>query len=1219
MRVSTADWAYDRKSKVVVLTVYAVVTLIILWCAMAARNAMDRGLTPFFTDLTDFPAYARSGFDAADINAPPDLSEGLWRAFPRENGDTSLRIQNSGLPDIPKRRFLSPFTGETREYTILIPVETDAAKMSFLSADASRVPGISLSRIGENWEVYLNGTLLRSEMYLDEDGRILRHRALRDVFFPIDKALLREGTNILAFRIVGDPTYSSTGLYYRSPYFIEEYKAIETLHDSSLQIALCGIYFFMGLYQLMLFFGLKRSRTNLCYFVFAMLMGVYMIARNRYIYDFIPDSRIAFRVEYAALLVMMPFIGLFIGLIATRKRLRRVRRNNRIYSVFTCVLLLSIVVFPQQYADDALLLGVAGSILYMAHLTFFIVWRIFLRERRRQWRRTAERGSRRLFATECLFALVHTSLGNTLLAAFVLLCCAVFDAIDVMFLHYNYGCLRYSFFAFTAISAFNLSENFNRLLARLDVSKSALNEMNATLEAAVRARTRDLEIQARIAEAASEAAQTASKAKSEFLAHMSHEIRTPMNAILGMLELNLRKELPPDVREDTLVIRHSAANLLSIINDILDFSKIESGKFEIVPDRYSLASLINDVVSIIRIRLLEKPLCFITDINSKLPAMLLGDEARLRQILLNLLTNALKYTEEGYISLRVDGETAEDGSLLLIFEVADTGIGIKEEDIARLFGDFMRLDVTKNRSTEGTGLGLAITRSFCVAMGGEILVKSSYGEGSVFTVKIPQNTEDPQPLASVESPWTKRVLIYDNRAFCAESIARSLKSLDVWCTPVSDRATFSQAVRNGPYSHIFVSEPLLGEVLQILEAWREPRPVPVLLAEPGRVDFQAGVKVLDTPVYAMSIANLLNDREMRGFYRDSDGAGGGLYRSFTAPSARVLVVDDISTNLKVIKGLLSPYEVKTDVCLSGREAVALARTNRYDLVFMDHMMPDMDGVATTVAIRGIDPGDPYYTELPIIALTANAIVGQREIFLSSGMDDFLAKPVELQKLGVMLKKWLPGEKQVERMSAERASADDETRNFSIPGVSVENGLRNLGGSVIMYADILEAFCRDAEGRRKQIEENSDAEDLTLYMTLVHALKGAARSIGAGDFADIAAAMEANAREGKRAAIRARTGELLAAMGVLVKDIRQALARRAPAAALLGPAEDTRASDLKALRAALSDMDIKTVNELLLAYAALPSTVKNEMNLAEIEQQILMFEYDAAIEAIDALL
>lgn len=283
-------------------------------------------------------------------------------------------------------------------------------------------------------------------------------------------------------------------------------------------------------------------------------------------------------------------------------------------------------------------------------------------------------------------------------------------------------------------------------------------------------------------------------------------------------------------------------------------------------------------------------------------------------------------------------------------------------------------------------------------------------------------------------------------------------------------------------------------------------------------------------------------------------------------------------------------------------------------------MPGMDGLETAAAIRDIDENDDYYRDMPIVALTANAVVGQREIFLRGGMNDFLAKPIELQKLIAVLKKWLPKEKQMERAVFERESADAEkTKEFFIPGVSVSKGLRNLGGSVVMYTDILEDFCRDAEERIAPLAESAHADDLTLYMTYAHALKGAAGSVGADEFADFAAEMETHAKNGNRAEIEANTGGLIEELRTLIRDIRGSLSQGNAVVSGHEETESFSVSKLTELRAALSNMDIRIVNELLLECAVLPPDIKGEMNLPVIERQILMFEYDAAIAAIDALL
>ncbi|MDR0649183.1 MAG: transporter substrate-binding domain-containing protein, partial [Synergistaceae bacterium] len=491
------------------------------------------------------------------------------------------------------------------------------------------------------------------------------------------------------------------------------------------------------------------------------------------------------------------------------------------------------------------------------------------------------------------------------------------------------------------------------------------------LELTVRERTRELEIQ-------TEAAQAASEAKSSFLARMSHEIRTPMNAIIGMSELAIREYGKPEGLNFIAEIRQAGTNLLSIINDILDFSKIEAGSLQINQAPYGTASLLNDVLTIIHVRMKEKPVRLIPEIDSALPAALEGDETRVRQILLNLLSNAAKYTSEGFVKFSASGERTGDRRINLTFRVADSGIGIKPEDVGKLFGDFVRVDQNRNVSVEGSGLGLVIARSLCRAMGGDISVESEYGKGSVFTAAIIQTIANDQPVGDV------------------------------------------------------------------------------------------GVKISATPRY----------EDVR----------------FTAPGVSVLLVDDIATNLMVIKGLLAPYGMNVSTCLNGRKAIELVEKESFDIVFMDHMMPEMDGLEATETIRAME-GD-YFKTVPIIALTANAISGMREMFLANGFNDYLAKPIEIPKLNEIMERWIPKEKRVKRERRSRDLADVSEIGIEIEGLDVSKGLAMTGGTLEGYVKVLETYCRDAAKRLEILSGGLGEENLELFTTQVHALKSASASIGA---------------------------------------------------------------------------------------------------------------------------
>jgi signal transduction histidine kinase/CheY-like chemotaxis protein/HPt (histidine-containing phosphotransfer) domain-containing protein len=702
------------------------------------------------------------------------------------------------------------------------------------------------------------------------------------------------------------------------------------------------------------------------------------------------------------------------------------------------------------------------------------------------------------------------------------------------------------------------------------------------------------------------------KSKSSFLARMSHEIRTPMNSIMGMAELIVRRDISPDIMEYVSLIRQSGATLLAIINDILDFSKIESGLLQIESKQYSLASMINDIVNIFRVRFTEKPVDFFVHVNSDIPVNLIGDPVRIRQVLTNLLNNAEKYTPAGYVSLEVHMEKLDGNSIKLIIKVSDSGIGIKAEDIDKLFHDFTRVDMDRNQAIEGTGLGLTIAHSICHAMGGDITISSEYGRGSVFTASMVQQYHDEKKVAQVDDGAHKRVLLYEERFSYADSILTAFKTLGInpVCSP--NLAAFLKDMEEGAFDFAFISSKHSTEAMRI---WgkRHLSVKLIIMVELGDASAFKNTGSILMPVYSISLANILNGVIAGGMQHPAEG---GI--RLTAPSARILVVDDIATNLRVAVELMAPYKMIIDTCLSGPEAIEMVQEYRYDIIFMDHMMPQMDGVQATAIIREMGKQDPYYRNLPIIALTANAIFGQREMFLNNGIDDFLAKPIEMSKLNAILEQWIPREKQIKIVNPERQEIAGMVGLPEIKGIDVKVGLQNTGGSPEAYLWILSVFCRDAEERIAKVKEAADAGDLPLYTTLVHALKSACRSIGALSCGDLAAKLEEAGNNRNEPAISHKTGEFLSELRSLTDSIQAILEQDAGEKKSSDTAGLT-SIQLEILKEALLNMDITMVNKLITEYTSKSPDKKTRDFIADIEQHILLFEYDRAVEKIDTLL
>jgi CheY-like chemotaxis protein len=521
----------------------------------------------------------------------------------------------------------------------------------------------------------------------------------------------------------------------------------------------------------------------------------------------------------------------------------------------------------------------------------------------------------------------------------------------------------------------------------------------------------------------------------------------------------------------------------------------------------------------IQVKVSEKPILFVVDLDSSLPNMLRGDEAKIRQVLVNLLSNAVKYTHKGFIRLTLTYhiDPLDSNVIRLVYEVSDSGIGIRKEDMTNLFRTFTRLDMKKNQGVEGTGLGLAITKSICKAMGGDVTADSIYGEGSIFTAVLPQIIDEREPIAKVENPNEKSVLYFEKQPLYAKSMVFALGNMGVPVTLKTNADDFLQTLAGGSYHFAFISADIAEKATAVVKGKSLAATTLVLVANAMETITFRNMPVLSRPAYAVPLANVLNHQT--GTMSKSQGG------NFIAPGARILVVDDINTNLIVTAGLLAIYKSHVDTCTSGAAAILMVQNKHYDIVFMDHMMPDMDGIEATKAIRALE--GEYYKNLPVIALTANAIMGMKEMFLSNGFNDYLSKPIEILKLDYILAAWIPIEKQISNLEMQEQT-DAKTifpDGALVDGVDIPTGKKRYTEKA--YLEVLRSFCLHTPALLEKIKNikfsDLSEEDIKEYTITVHGIKGASFGICADMAAKQAEALEEASRNRDAQFIEANNG------------------------------------------------------------------------------------------------
>lgn len=640
--------------------------------------------------------------------------------------------------------------------------------------------------------------------------------------------------------------------------------------------------------------------------------------------------------------------------------------------------------------------------------------------------------------------------------------------------------------------------------------------------------------------------QKAERTKDDFLANISHEIRTPINTIAGMSEILANEDLRDDVREKVQDLQGASRNLVTLVSDMLDFAEIQSGKLELSESSYSLTSTINDIVNIINNQKKNKDIEFILDINTDIPALLVGDEQKLKRAMLNILSNAVKFTEVGCVVLEISCRRESYGINLCI-TVRDTGIGIDSSQLHNVFNSFSMVDTKRNRQEGGVGLGLAIAQAIIEKMGGFISVRSRKGEGSEFQIIVPQKVEQYEPMIVLENPLRFNVLVYiDMNQFSiaavkneyGNNISNITENLGIVVHVCRNLNELKRRIERNYITHIFITlyEYTMDE--SYFNELAKHTGVVIILEETEayRVHSDDIIR-LYKPFYALPVSIILKGgKRYNNLNREAMNKN-----MFIAPDAKILIVDDNAINLRVESCLMKNYKFTIDTALSGMEALEKLESKDYDMVFMDHMMPEMDGVDTLHRIR--DKAGIYYANIPVIALTANAVAGAKEMLIAEGFQDFLSKPVEIASMHRILEKYLPDAKKIydfeddatDVQSGEAVHNDHEREivyeqlqnpQASVNELGAETAQEDTAadinekqgtlycGSLEDFEDILKIHYEDYEENRQKIQAFYDSKDWKNYVILVHGLKSSMKCVGIMKLSDMCLELEIAGKENR---------------------------------------------------------------------------------------------------------